>query len=114
MDSKVIDRLLAASKYSQLGAIIACAYGRDRDALPRFTGKAIMTSDDFIMCNFIDRNGIGHMGAFVGSRQDFNRNVAGIAAHCNLSASERAQFFETMNDWCGVAASSARPMSHWN
>lgn len=109
MEHTSMQRLLAATKNTQLGAIIRCAYGLERDSLPRFCGKACMTSDDFIMCNFIDSNGIGHLGAFVGSRQDFNRNVAGVALHCKLDPAERAMFFNVMNDWCGVA-SRARGM----
>jgi hypothetical protein len=108
MDSKSMKRILDASAGTQLGAIIRCAYDLERDAIPRFCGKAVMTSDDYIMCNFIDRNGIGHMGAFVGSRTDFDRNVLGIALHCKLGPAERAMFVNTMNDWAGVKYGAVR------
>jgi len=112
MNKKAQSKLLAVTRGSKLGAIIRCAlnipFGIDNPMTPRFHGKAIMTSDDFIMCDFVDRDGEPHFGAFVGSRQDFNRNIAALAVHCDLAASDRAVFFEIMNDWCGVARSSRR------
>src|SRR4051812_31624492 len=90
MDKKAMQKLLGATVGTQLGAIIRCAFGIERSAWPRFEGKGVMTSDGFIMCNFVDSNGGGHLGAFVGSRQDFDRNVLGVAGHCELNPAERA------------------------
>lgn len=108
MEQKSMQKILAATQGSQLGAIVRCAYGLERDAIPRFCGKGCMTSDGFIMANFVDRHGIGHMGAFVGSHEDFDRNVKGLALHCGLSPAERAMFFNTMEDWCGNSTRSSR------
>lgn len=105
MKQEAKDKLLACTRGTQLGAIIACALGVERDAVPRFCGKAMLTSDGFIMCNFVDRDGFGHLGAFVGSLDDFDRNVVGVAAHCKLNADDRAMFFQVMDDWCGAAKS---------
>ena len=77
----VFDLALAAADGTQTGAILRCALGRNTDAVPRFEGKASVTSDGFVMCNFIDRNGEGHMGAFVGSYDDLLRNLGKLAAH---------------------------------
>ncbi len=95
-------KILQASKGSQLGAIIRCAYGIERDAMPRFEGKASVTSDGYVMCNFVARNGDHHMGAFVGDMADFERNVEGIAKHCALDADERKAFLATMRGWIGT------------
>lgn len=100
-----MQRLLAATQNTQLGAIIRAAYGLERDTTPRFCGKGIMTSDGYIMCNFIDSNNSFHPGAFVGSKADFDRNVLGVALHCKLAPAERAMFHNTMNDWAGVKLS---------
>lgn len=94
-------KLAAPTRGSKFGAIIDAAYGQERDAIPRFAGRATATSDGFLMCHFVDRNGEGHMGAFVGSLSDLQRNVAGLSDHLNLSAAERAEFRTAISAWVG-------------
>lgn len=93
------DRLLAATRGTQLGAIARCALGRNDDSVPRFEGRASVTSDGFVMCDFVDRDGNGHWGAFVGSDDDLERNVIGVADHLQLSDAERAEWFAAMKKW---------------
>ncbi len=112
MNKAAQNKLLAATRGSQLGAIIRCALGVERDAEPRFEGKATVTSDGFIMCNFIDRNGDGHWGAFVGSHSDYAANVHGVADHCRMNTKDRVYFFAKMSEWCDLNRSHiARRMS---
>ena len=75
------DLALAAADGTQTGAILRCALNRNTEAVPRFEGKASVTSDGFIMCSFVGRNGEGHMGAFVGAYDDLLRNLGKLAAH---------------------------------
>ncbi len=103
MNKAAQDKLLAATRGTQLGAIIRCAFDLERDAEPRFEGKATVTSDGFVMCNFIDRNGDGHWGAFVGSHSDYAANVHGVADHCKMDVEDRAAFFRAMDDWCPLS-----------
>ena len=78
MTSTWKDRALAATRGTQLGAIIACSLSLPRSS-PMFNGKASITSDGFVMCDFTDTAGVTHMGAFVGAVSDLNRNVEGLA-----------------------------------
>jgi hypothetical protein len=66
-----------------------CALGRKIEG-PSFDGKALVTSDGFVMCNFTDSYGQYHMGAFVGDISDLDRNVAGLSAHVKLNETDRA------------------------
>lgn len=95
------DKAEAATRGTQLGAIIACTLNREIDA-PSFNGKASVTSDGFVMCNFTDKNGGNHMGAFVGSLADLAHNCSGLADHLKLSDDEREAFYDTMKNWIGV------------
>lgn len=97
------DRLLAATNGSRLGAIARCALGRNADeSYPAFTGKASVTSDGFIMCDFVDREGTPHMGAFVGAVDDLRTNVLGVAAHLKLTEAERAAWFKVVQEWIAI------------
>lgn len=97
------DRLIACSEGSQLGGVVRCALGRNEPGVhPAFIGKAVITSDGFIMCDFIDRDGNRHMGAFVGSVGDFERNVKGVADHLQLSDEDRAAWYAAARGWIGM------------
>ena len=89
--------ILATTRGTQIGAILSCAMGEDRDVLPRYTGKASITSDGFIMCSFVGRDGDHHSGAFVGSVEDLDANLARLKAHMHLS---NAQY----NDLAAIVA----------
>lgn len=91
---------------SQFGAILACALDRNSEnpsPFPRFEGKASVTSDGFAMCNFIDRNGQGHMGAFVGSVSDVKENARRLARHLQLGPRETLELIGAVNAWLGEA-----------
>ena len=82
------DRALAATQGSQFGAILRCAMGVERDATPRFEGKASITSDGYVMCDFVDRNGGAHMGSFVGDLGDLELNIRGLSRHLDLAVED--------------------------
>jgi hypothetical protein len=74
-------QIVNALRGSQLGAIVACALDMERDATPRFTSKAIITSDGFLQASFVDQHGISRHSAFVGSYDellDSLRSVQGF------------------------------------
>jgi hypothetical protein len=91
---------LAATRGTQFGAIVACALGEKIPA-PHFRGRPSITSDGFVMCDFVDRNGDGHMGAFVGALSDVERNTKGLAAHLKLSEVECAEYAAAIGGWLG-------------
>lgn len=95
------DRAIAATHngQSQLGAILLCAMDRNRGQTPCFVGKAQITSDGCVMCDFVGTNGGLHMGAFVGSAADLRANIIGLAKHLRLSAPARKAFYSVMADW---------------
>jgi hypothetical protein len=97
----------SATRGTQLGAIYCCAFDRPTSN-PRFHGKATVTSDGFILCDFTNRHGWRMPGAFVGSIGDLRRNVAGLAAHLRLSDADRAELETGINQWIGVDYSAKR------
>lgn len=62
----------------------------------------MVTSDGFVMCDFIDRTGEGHMGAFVGGSRDVVRNANGLARHLDLSAEDRKALFAALHGWAQI------------
>lgn len=95
------DKAMAATRGTQLGAIIACAIGREIEG-PRFWGKASITSDGYVMCNFTRADGENHMGAFVGSARDLVSNVRGLADHLSLAGQDRIELFKAVRDWVSL------------
>ena len=93
---------LAATKGSRFGAILACALDVDRKAIPRFVGKASITSDGFVMCDFVDSSGHGHYGAFVGAVSDLDSNVKWLAEHLSLNSADHAALESTVRQWIGT------------
>lgn len=95
------DRLISATRDTQLGAIARCAlaYGGVDDVAPCYVGKASITSDGFVMCSFTDTHGRHHMGAFVGDVRDLEHNVQGVADHLSLTPEERAAWFRAVRYW---------------
>lgn len=96
------NKALHATQGTQFGAIIRCALGVEGLLVPRYSGKASVTSDGFVMCDFIDKNGEGHFGAFVGAFGDLTGNVSGLSDHLALSVVERAEFRAVIVAWVGT------------
>lgn len=69
---RVYERTMAG----RLRAYVNAAWQRT-DELPRFVGRATRTSDGWLIGDFVDQDGNGHMGAFWGSaaeaEQQFDR-----------------------------------------
>ena len=86
---------------TQLGAIVMAAIGKKPPSPPELVGKATITSDGMVMCDFIDPSGTYHYGAFVCSDRDMVRNIVGLANHCNLSNDEKVAFLAMVNNWIG-------------
>jgi hypothetical protein len=85
------DRAIAATHngQSQFGCILLSALHRDTDdTSPRFGRHANVTSDGYVMCDFIDKGGRAHSGAFVGSYADLIANCVGLAKHLKLNSDE--------------------------
>jgi hypothetical protein len=95
------EKAFAATAGRQLGAILHCALGVEQSGA-HFVGKASVTSDGFVMCDFVDANGQYRMGAFVGSLSDLSRNTFGLAEHLDLTPPEAAELRATLlGAWIG-------------
>jgi hypothetical protein len=88
------------------GAIVACALNRERLAVPRYVGKATITSDGWVMCDFVDSDHRKHLGAFVGGVSDLEANVRGLARHCRLNSDEQENLFQAVRNWIAQDARS--------
>lgn len=108
--SPAIQHAIDASRGSQTGAIVACAFGVDRDHKPRFTGHANVTSDGFVMCNFVTKDGEAKWGAFVGAYSDFKRNIEGLIKFAKLEGDDRATFVKTLNGWIARSYAQIEPI----
>ena len=91
-------KALAATNGSRFGAIVAAALDETIPA-PCYTSKATVTSDGFVMADFTDKDGNGHMGAFVGSVDDVFANAQGLAKHLKLTTADSRALVDTINGW---------------
>jgi len=77
-------------------------YVGPRDRPTCFDGKATVTSDAFVMCNFTKADGERELGAFVGGLDDIEANVTGLAQHLELTATEREEFAKVLEGWIAM------------
>jgi hypothetical protein len=91
--------MLMLSHGSKFGAIIKCALGDEDGSNPEFIGRAVISKEGFVYCDFIDADGRAHPDAFVGAVSDPDGNVAGLSTHLQLNERERGKFEVTIRDW---------------
>jgi hypothetical protein len=99
------DRAIAATRgnQTQFGTILLNALNRNQNgAFPQFHGRASLTVDGYVLCNFTDRDGHLHHGAFMGELADVVRNTDDLAAHLHLSDEERASLRGVIERWLGA------------
>lgn len=100
-------RAISATIGTQFGAILAAVTGEKIPA-PYFEGRATITSDNFVMANFVDRNRQMHLGAFVGSVNDLIQNTTRLATHLHLTPEEKAELFTAIRGWIAADYSGGR------
>lgn len=84
---------------SRLGAIVMAVLGQTPKEPPAFGLGAVITSDGYIMCDFLTRDGELHTAAFVGAVADLVDNCRGLADHLKLADDERLAFFQSVRAW---------------
>lgn len=92
-------KALQATLNTRFGCIIRCAFDVDLTTIPRFVGKPSITSDGFVMCDFISRDGIYRHGAFVGDVEDVRMNVRGLTNYLKLNPKDALEFKRLLSDW---------------
>jgi hypothetical protein len=73
---------------------------------PCFHGKANITSDGYVLCDFTDSEGNRHMGAFVGSWKDLQANYVGLSRHLELTQGEQGEFANMLEAWVSAKRAS--------
>ena len=99
------DRLYAARPHPMTHAIIAAMLGREPQTPQRYVGKAIVTSDGFVQCNFVDSNGVSHHSAFVSSYEEIEANVLSVSDLLGIDPDETRQLIAS---WIAIDYRSAR------
>lgn len=94
----LVERVLDYTSGTKTGAILACALGV-RIPAPCFVGKAVVTSDGFVMCSFRGPDGNYHPGAFVGSVADLDRNLSNVSSDLGLNAAEYNHLAAAITNW---------------
>jgi hypothetical protein len=84
----------------KLHCILRSAFGMASNKhFPRFGNSAIITSDGYVMADFVDAEGLGHHSAFVGAWDDIARNVQGLMDHMKLNDDDRSALAAAMMNW---------------
>ena len=99
------DRAIAATRgnQTQFGTILLNALNRNQEgSFPQFHGRASLTVDGYVMCDFTDREGCHHYGAFVGGLEDVVNNTDRLAAFLRLSDEDRANLRDAIEKWLGA------------
>ena len=91
---------------SQMGALVIAILGKRPKYGPWFGKSATITTDGYLICDFMDRHQAFHMGAFVGSVRDLIVNLRGLADHLQLNDEDRKAMFLAARQWI---ATDCRP-----
>ena len=84
---------------TKTGTILRCIFRHENVGTPRFEGRASVTSDGFVMANFIDSDGRGHWGAFVGGLAEVTTNVMQAGRQFKLTPPEQAHLASELRAW---------------
>lgn len=84
---------------SRLGTILLAALDRSANNPPWFGRHAAITSDGFVLCDFMSKSRGMCPGAFVGSLAEVRDNFRGLADHLKLSDTEREDLFKAVRGW---------------
>jgi|CXWL01.1.fsa_nt_gi hypothetical protein len=87
---------------SRLGCILLAVLGRPAKHPPQFGSSATITSDGFVMADFVGRDGRGHMGARVCGADELRDNFRGLADHLKLDDANREAMFKAVRQWIAV------------
>lgn len=103
MNEQLKRRILDACSGTLTGAILTCAMDEaDSPVGPRFTSKAICTSDGFLQANFVGSDGRSHLHALVGSYAELEQNIVLLNEHLGLDEDEKRQLWELVDSWIAV------------
>jgi hypothetical protein len=101
-------RALTASRGTRTGAILRAALDVDPHELPLFGSSATVTSDGYILADYVEANGTVHHDAFVGSVDDLEINAIRLADHLGLTGDDRAALLAVFHGWIGADYRSRR------
>lgn len=96
------ERLYELPCHPQTHAIIAAIIGTEPKTVQRYVGKAVVTSDGFVQCSFVDGDERYHNMAFIGSWETLMENMHGVMAALELTATERLTVNQMIRDWIAV------------
>lgn len=96
-------RLIEATQGNRsiLGCVVIAAIGHRSENPPYLVGKATVTNDGQVLCDFVERGGTYYFNARIGDDEDFARNIAGLAVAAGLDDLERIEFLARVNNWIG-------------
>lgn len=95
------EKLLRTARGMQTGAIVAAILGRDIQQ-PKYVGKAVVTSDGFVMCNFITKNGESKHGALVSDVDGVCDNLRALVHVCKLTSEQATEFYNIAKAWIAI------------
>ena len=98
MTTPTIQKALYTARQTRTGAMIRAAAGVVAEG-PTFHGKASVTSDGFLICDFSEASGERHGGALAGSWNDLHANLATLCEFLDFDAAQRKELMDLMNSW---------------
>ena len=84
---------------SKTGAIVLAILAQTPPEPPAFGHGAVITSDGFVMCDFLDRDNVLHTGAFVSSVDELTSNFRRLRDHLKLTDAEGDAMFTYLRGW---------------
>lgn len=90
------------AEYTRTGCLLINMLGSEPTSGPKFKGLLSITSDGYVLCDFVKRDGTYTSGAFVGLVSNLVANFRGLADHLKLTDVQRKELFDTVIKNIGI------------
>lgn len=94
-------KLIEATRGNQslMGCLVLAAIGKEPSNPPFFRGKARITNQNEVLCDFVGKDRIYHSMARISDDEDLVQNLVRLTVHCDLTDDERVEFLARVNAW---------------
>lgn len=99
MQDQLKARLLELPVHPRTHALLRVMMGEEPATTPYFTGRAVVTSDGFIMGGFVDGQGRHHLSAFIGSWDELMEDLKGLSYALELDEAGRQEVIDLAKGW---------------
>jgi hypothetical protein len=91
-------KAMRATEGTRFGIMLLSALGLEPEHPPS-CGRPCVTSDGFLIGNYVSEDGESHMGALLGAVADLETNIVAFPRAVGMTLADRKEFYATWRKW---------------